>query len=88
MGRLISRHLVDQSLVRVYQRRQLGENQLADAHQIALALQHAGEARQVGLEPVLFGITVGGLAQVTDHRVDIVFEFSYLALRFHLNRAR
>ena len=44
--------------------------------------------RQVGLEPILLGVAVGGEPQIVDHRVDVVFELRHFAARFDLNRAR
>ena len=61
---------------------------LADGRQIALALQHAGEAGEVGLQPVLLGVALRGEAQVVDHRVDVVFELGDLAARVDLDGAR
>src|SRR5262249_54360044 len=52
--------LVDHAQLRVDERRELAQQQPADRGEIALALQHVGEAREVGLEPVLFGVAVGG----------------------------
>ena len=87
-GLLLVLHLIDHALVGVDQRRQFGQQQPADRGQIALALQHVGEFRQVGLEPVLFGVAVGGEPQIVDHGVDVVFELGHFAARFDLNRAR
>ena len=56
--------------------------------QIALALQHAGEAREVGLQPILFGVAVGREPEVVDHGVDVVFEIGDFAAGFHLNGSR
>ena len=61
---------------------------LADRDEIALALQHAGEAGEVGLQPVLLGVAVGREPQVVDHRVDVVLELGHLAARVDLDRAR
>ena len=72
--------------MRVNQRRQLREQQLADGDQVALSLHHATELREVGLQPVLLGVALGRRAQVTDHGVDVVFEFRDLSARFHLDR--
>ena len=80
-------HLVDDALLRVDQRRKFGEQHAADGGEIALALQHAGEAGEVGLQPVLLGVAVGGEAEVVDHGVDVVFQFGDFAAGFHLNRA-
>jgi len=43
---------------------------------------------EVGLQPVLLGIHLGGEAQVADHGVDIVLEFGDFAARVDLDRAR
>ena len=74
--------------MRVDQRRQLGQQQLADGVQLALALQHAGEPGEVGLQPVLLAVALGGLAQVRDHRVDVVLQLRDLAAGLDLDRAR
>jgi len=81
-------HLVDHALVRVDERRQLGQQHAADGGEIALALQHAGDAREVRLEPVLLGVAVGRQPQVVDHRVDVVFEVRHFAAGVDLNRPR
>ncbi len=64
------------------------EQHLAHGVQFALALQHAREFGEVGLQPVLLAVALGGLAQVRDHRVDVVLQLRDFAARFHLNRAR
>ena len=79
-------HLVDDALVRVDERHQLGQQQLADRGQVALALQQAGEAGEVGLQPVLLGVAVGGQPQVADHRVDVVLQLGDLAAGVDLDR--
>jgi hypothetical protein len=63
---------VDDAVLRIDQRRQLRQQHAADDAEVALALQHVGEARQVGLQPVLLGVAVGGQPQVVDHGVDVV----------------
>ena len=63
------------------------EQHLADRDQLALALQHAGELGEVGLQPVLLAVAFRGLAQVGDHRVDVVLQLGHLAPRIDLNRA-
>ena len=42
-------------------------------------------AREVGLEPVLFGVAVGGEPKVVDHRVDVVLQLGHLAARLDLD---
>src|ERR1700736_2621742 len=81
-----SRILEDADL-RVHQRRKLGHDQFCDRLDVLLALQHPGEARQVGLEPVLFAILRGRVAQVPDHLVDVLGEKPPFALRAVLDRA-
>src|SRR5205823_2625563 len=48
-------------------------------------LQHAGETGEVGLEPILLGIALGGEPQIGDHRVDVVFEFGDFAAGINLD---
>ncbi len=72
-------HLIDHALLRIDQRRQFGQQHAAHGGQIALALQHAGEAGEVGLEPVLLGVAVRGQPQVVDHGVDVVFQLGHFA---------
>src|ERR1700730_13111153 len=79
--------LVDHAHMRVHQRRQFGQEQPADRRQVALALQHVGEAGEVGLEPVLLGIDVGGEPKVANHRIDVVLELRHFAARVDLDRA-
>ena len=49
-------------------------------------MQHVGELGEVGLQPVLLGVAVGGQTQIVDHRIDVVFELGDFAARIHLNR--
>ena len=81
-------HLIDDAKLGTHQRRQFGEQQPADRGQVALALQHVGELGEVGLQPVLLGVAVGGEPQVVDHRIDVVFELGDFAARIDLNRSR
>ena len=85
--RRLAVHLVDDALVRVDERHQLGQQQLADRGQVALALQQAGETGEVGLQPVLLGVAVGGQPQVADHRVDVVLQLGDLAAGVDLDRS-
>ena len=75
-------------MLRIDQRREFRQQHAADGGEVALPLQHAGEASQVGLEPVLLGVAVGGEPQVVDHGVDVVFELGHFAAGLHLNRTR
>jgi hypothetical protein len=43
-------------VLRANQRREFGENQLGHGFQVTLALEQPGEAREIGLEPILFGV--------------------------------
>ena len=86
--RLVGLDLIDHAELRVDQRRQLAQQHPSHGLQVALALQHVGEARQVGLEPVLLGVAVGGEPQIVDHRVDVVFQLGDFAARIDLNRPR
>src|SRR6185312_15112179 len=52
-----------------------------------LPLQHAGDACQVGLQPVFLAAALGGAAEVGDHGVDVVLELGHLAAGIDLNGA-
>ena len=78
-------HLIDRALLCVDQGRQFREKYFTDRHEVALPLKHAGESRQVRLEPVLLLVSLGRGAQVVDHRIDIVFQVGDLAARLDLN---
>ena len=88
LGAVFRLHLINDALLRINERRQLREQHAADGAEIALTLQHAREASEVGLEPVLLFVAVGREPQVVDHRVDVVFELRDFAAGFHLNRTR
>ena len=75
-------------MLRADQRRQLGKQQLRHGQQVALALHHAGELGDVGLQPVLLGVLARGLRQVDDHLVDVVLQRRHFALRFDRDRPR
>ena len=49
--------------------------------EVALALEHAREALEVGLQPVLLDVLARRLAQVADHLVELVLEDRDLAAR-------
>ncbi len=66
-------------------RRQLAHDEPGDVLQVATALHQAGDAGEVALEPVLFLVGESGLAQVGDHRVDVVLELQDLAGRVHVD---
>ena len=67
-------------MLRPDQRYQFVHDQLGNGGEVAVALHQAGHPGQVGLQPVLFLIRLGGLPQRLHHRVDVVLEFSYLTL--------
>ena len=78
---------VDDAVLGGDQRRQLLQQHLADRRQVALALQHVDESREVGFQPVLLGIALGRQAQIVDHRIDVVLELGDLAARVDLDRS-
>ena len=59
------------------------QNQPADGEQVFLPLEHAAELGEVGFQPVLLGVFVGGVLEVADHLVDVVFECRHLAAGLH-----
>ena len=61
-------------------RRQLREDEIGHRQQVLLALEHATEFGQVGLQPVLLGVLLGSVPKVADHLVDVVLECGYFAL--------
>ena len=63
---------IEGAVLRADQRRQFGEQQLRDGQQVALALHHAGELRDVGLQPVLLVVLARGGRKIHDHLVDVV----------------
>ena len=73
-------------MVRVHERSELVEDLARDRQQIALALQHAGEPRDVRLQPVLLLVDLRGLRERADHLVDGVLELRDLAARFDGDR--
>ena len=79
---------VEHRLLRADHRRQFRQDQAADGEQVALALQHAAELGEVGLQPVLLGVLLRRVLQVADHLVDGVLEGRHLALRLDRDRAR
>ena len=86
--RAVPLHLINDALMRMDERSQLVEQQLAYAFQVALALQHSGEAGQIGLQPVLFGVAVCGQTEVIDHRIDVVLQLRNFAAGLHLDGSR
>ena len=78
-------HLINRALLRAHERRQFGKQHLPHREQISLPLQHARKFRKVRFQPVLLLVALGRLAQIADHRVDVVLEFGDFAARFNLN---
>ena len=70
----------------VHHRGQLGQHLARDGEQVALPLQHAGEARQVGLQPVLLLVGARRLRQGDDHLVEVVLEDGDLAAGLDVDR--
>ena len=78
---LRDRQRVERAVLRRHQRRQVGQDHVRDGRQVALPLEHAREALEVRLEPVLLGVLAHRLAQVADHLVELVLEDRDLAAR-------
>ena len=74
---------VEDAVLRGDERRQLREDHARHRRQVALALEHAREALEVGLQPVLLGVLARRLAQVADHLVELVLEDGDLAAGLH-----
>src|SRR3954469_1625964 len=53
-----------------------------------MPLKHAGEAREMRLQPVLLGVLARGVLEVADHLVDVVLQRGYFAARLDRDRAR
>ena len=75
-------HDVERPMVRRDKWCELRHNELRHRFQILLALHHPREFREVGLQPVLLGILIGGRLQIRDHLVQVVLELVQLSLRF------
>ena len=86
-ARLVAFVLIKHALLRVDQHGELGEQDAPDGREVALTLQHVGEAGEIRLQPVLLGIALGRQAQITDHRIDVVLELRHLAAGVDLNGA-
>src|SRR5690606_1389781 len=62
---------VHQALLRIHQRCELAQQHASQGQEVALALHHVGELGQVGLQPVLLAVGLGGGTQGADHRVHV-----------------
>ncbi len=60
---------------------ELRQHLIGDGEQIALALQHSGEPREVRLEPILLLVHARRLGERADHLVDVVLQQRNLAAR-------
>jgi hypothetical protein len=58
--------LIGNPLLRVHPRSKFGKQHAPHRSQIALPLQYAGKPGQVGLEPILFRISIGSKAKIID----------------------
>ncbi len=83
----MSVHNVEDALLRGDDRRQLGENHAPTVSRSLLALQHAGELREIRLEPVLLVVAQCRVFQVANHLVDVVLHERDFALGIDLNRS-
>ena len=79
-------HAVKRAVLGVDQRRQLRQDEARHGQQIALALQHSREPREVCLQPVLLLRLQSRLTEVADHLVDVVLEDRNLSARLHADR--
>ena len=84
---LVFQH-IEFGLLRSHHGAKLGEHHAAHIGQVALALQHSAEFREVGFQPVLLRVFLRGITQVSDHFVDGIFQHGHFALRAHRNGAR
>src|SRR5690348_11680838 len=85
LSRPVRFHLVDDALLRVNERGELGKKRAADGCKVTLTLQHAGEASEIGLKPVLLLVAIGSEPKVINHRVDVVLQLGDFTAGFHLN---
>ena len=70
-------------MLRRHERCDLGEDQFGHRREIALALEHAGEALQIRLQPVLLDVLLRCLGELADHRVQLVLQIGDLPARLH-----
>jgi len=71
------------AVLRVDHRGELRQHLIGDGEQIALALEHAGEPREVRLEPILLLVHARRFRERADHLIDVVFQERDLAARVH-----
>ena len=72
---------IERAVLRGGERGQFAHDQPGDLQQVPVSLHQAGDARQVGVQPVLLAVGVRGLPQVGHHQVDVVLELGDLAAR-------
>src|SRR5678816_4953514 len=56
---------VEGGLLSIHQGRQLAQYQSGNSDEVAMPLQHAREAREVRLEPVLLGVLARGVLELS-----------------------
>jgi hypothetical protein len=74
-------------VLRADERGQLGHDQARHGLEVALALEHAGEAGHVRVQPVLLVVDACGLGEVVDHLVDGVLQLCDLPFGLDGDRA-
>jgi hypothetical protein len=71
----------ERAVLRIDDRGELREHLVGDGQKIALALQHAGETREIRLEPILLLVHSRRLGERTDHLIDVVLQERDFAAR-------
>jgi hypothetical protein len=74
-------HHVERAVLRTHERCDLGHDLARHGLQVLLPLHHPRELREVRLEPVLLAVSLGRLAQVRDHLIEVAPQLLDLALR-------
>src|SRR5215469_3098664 len=67
---------------------ELAQHHPADGAELPLPLEHAGESGEVRLDPILLAIALDRIAQIGNHRIDVVFELGHFAARLDLDGTR
>ena len=78
--------MIDRALICLDEGTEFAQQYLADRAQFALPLKHAAELGEVGLQPILLAVAFGGVAQIRDHRVEVVFQLRDFAAGVDLDR--
>ena len=79
-------HDIESAVLRGHHLAELRKDELGHRNKILLALQHARELRQVGLEPILLGVLLGRVLEVANHLVDVVLQGRHFALSLDRDR--